>query len=304
MFSCFVTRKIAMSLPQENYQVVKFESAMPFFFRLHRRHAENQFRSAMVLEHWHKGLEINYICIGPTDYIVDGVIHHCSAGDVCIINSGSIHSVNKHIKELDDACDAFTIVIDYEFLKSLIPNYDMHMFVVGEKALPMVRAKMQELLECHQRENGPHRHIVLTGMIYELIFLLCESCQKEKDPVELKTQQHIVQICEIMEYVAQHYQEPATQGEIARKMGFSREHFCRYFKQYTGITFLEYVTRYRLNKAREKMEVSTDTALDIALDVGFFSVKQMREAFKKYYGVTPSQYRKSLQTTIYTNMSE
>ena len=97
-----------------------------------------------------------------------------------------------------------------------------------------------------------------------------------------------------MEYVEQHYQTPTNQEEVAKQLGFSREHFCRYFKQYTGITFREYLTRYRLNKAKQQMEHTVDTELEIALNVGFSGVKQMSGAFKKYCGMTPSQFRKSL----------
>lgn len=61
------------------------------------------------------------------------------------------------------------------------------------------------------------------------------------------------------------------------------------------MTFREYLTRYRLNKARLRIERTSDTELSIALDVGFSDVKQLSNAFKKYYGMTPSQYRKSLQ---------
>ena len=61
------------------------------------------------------------------------------------------------------------------------------------------------------------------------------------------------------------------------------------------MTFREYLTRYRLNRARLRIERTSDTELSIALDVGFSDVKQLSNAFKKYYGMTPSQYRKSLQ---------
>lgn len=284
-----------MAQQQETYQIVKFESSMPFFFRLHRRNAENQIRSSMVLEHWHKGLEVNYVCIGPTDYIIDGVRRQCVAGDVCLINSGSIHSIYKHVTELDNACDAFTVIIDYEFLKLVVPDIDNCYFALTDETTPVIRDKMDEILKCYQSADYQYRNVALTGYIYQLVFLLCEFCRREKGIIEMKTQRHILHICEIMEYVEKHYQEPTNQAEVARQMGFSREHFCRYFKQYTGITFREYLTRYRLNKAKQMLEGSADTELKVALDVGFSDMKQLTAAFKKYYGMTPSQYRKSYQ---------
>ena len=121
---------------------------------------------------------------------------------------------------------------------------------------------------------------------------------RRKDFIEQKAQRHIFHIREIMEYVENHYQEPTNQAEVAKELGFSREHFCRYFKQYTGITFREYLTRYRLNQAKKQMDASEDTILTIALDTGFSDAKQFSSAFKKYYGMTPGQYRKDLTADI------
>lgn len=279
---------------QETYQIVKFEASLPFFFRVHRRTVQNSIRSAMVLEHWHKGLEVNYVVEGPTDYMVDGISRPFGKGDICIINSGSIHSINKHITLLDGAIDAFTVIIDYEFLRLLVPDYDNITFTLKEEGKAALRECMDRLLECYLKSDSHYRDIALTGIVYELVFLLCENCKEEKSPVEIKSQRHIQQIYRIMDDVKEHYQEQVTQAEVAARLGFSREHFSRFFKQYTGITYLEYLTRYRIDKAKQLLEATNLTEIEIALDSGFSSVKQMSSAFKKYLSMTPSQFRRSL----------
>lgn len=105
---------------------------MPLFFRLHRQSVDNAARSDMVLEHWHKGLEINYICEGPTDYVIDGECRRCQAGELCLINSGSIHSIYKHFTQGDVRFDAFTTIIDYQFLKLVVPDIDACYFVLTD----------------------------------------------------------------------------------------------------------------------------------------------------------------------------
>lgn len=283
---------------QRTYQIVKFEDNNPFFFRIHRRNKSNQVQSKMILEHWHKGLELNYICRGPTDYIIDGVTYRCQAGDVCLINSGSIHSITKHITELDDEVDAFTLIVDYDFLQALVPDIDVYTFDLPEEHIPAIRSCLLKLCTYYENVDYQFRAIALNGALHELIFLLCEFCMHRKSLIEEKSQRHIVHVRKIMEYVEQHYQEPANQAEVAKKLGFSREHFCRYFKQYTGITFREYMTRYRLDRAKRLLETCDDTGLAIALNTGFSNIKQFSSAFKKYYGVTPGQYRKSIALTL------
>ena len=279
---------------QKKYQIVVLEEAVPCFFRVHYRSVANSAKSAMVLEHWHKDLEVNYVLQGPTDYIVDGKSRLCAAGDVCVINSGCIHSINKRFTCLDNKIDAFTVIIDYDFLRSLVPDLDNARFEVDQDSLPLLRECLDRLLTGYLGQKGPYRDIALTGMVYELVYLLCEHCKKEKSPVELRSQRHIQQIYRIMEDVRDHYQETVSQSDAAGRLGFSREHLSRFFKQYTGLTYLEYLTRYRIDKAKQRLETTDQTEIEIALDAGFSGVKQMSGAFKKYLGMTPSQFRKSI----------
>lgn len=282
-----------MNRSKENYQIVKFENSMPFFFRLHLQNAANRVKNDMIVEHWHKGVELTYVCSGPTDIIVDGVCNHCVKGDLCLINSGSIHSIIKHFTQLDGSYDAFTMIIDYEFLKILIPEIEESYFELTPETVPQIREKILEIMECYVNCDSRYRNVAITGMMYELIFLLSSLCLRDKELIQKKNQRNVDQIRDIMDYVLLHYQENTSQADIAQKFGFSREHFTRYFKKYTGITFREYLVRYRLNEAKKKLTATDETELKIALEVGFTDIKQFITAFKKYYGETPSQYRKS-----------
>lgn len=282
-----------MNRSKENYQIVKFENTMPFFFRLHLQNAANRVKNDMIVEHWHKGLELTYVCSGPTDIIVDGVCNHCVKGDLCLINSGSIHSIIKHFTQLDGSYDAFTMIIDYEFLKIVIPEIEESYFELTPESTPQIREKAIEIMEYYLNCDSRYRHVALTGLVYELLFLLSSLCLRDKGLIQKKNQRNVERIRVIMDYVELHYQENTSQADIAQKFGFSREHFTRYFKKCTGITFREYLIRYRLNEAKKRLTATEETELKIALDTGFTDVKQLITAFKKYYKETPGQYRKS-----------
>jgi len=92
-------------------------------------------------------------------------------------------------------------------------------------------------------------------------------------------------------YVLSNYSDPITLDSIADTLYISRNHFCRLFKEITGETFGEYITRVRLEKACELLEKTQDTINDIAETVGFGNKQNIIRAFKKYYGMTPTQYR-------------
>ena len=83
-----------------------------------------------------------------------------------------------------------------------------------------------------------------------------------------------------------------TVKEIADRVEFSESHFMRYFKDNMGTSFVDYLREYRLTMAARLLVASDATILSIAEEVGFDNLSYFNRAFKKHYGVTPSQYRR------------
>ena len=83
-----------------------------------------------------------------------------------------------------------------------------------------------------------------------------------------------------------------TVKEIADRVEFSESHFMRYFKENMGSSFVDYLREYRLTMAARLLVASDATILSIAEEVGFDNLSYFNRAFKKHYGVTPSQYRR------------
>ncbi|MBE9211915.1 helix-turn-helix transcriptional regulator [Plectonema cf. radiosum LEGE 06105] len=76
-------------------------------------------------------------------------------------------------------------------------------------------------------------------------------------------------------------------------MNLSQYHFCRLFKQSTGITPHQYLTRCRINKAKHLLSKTELTITDIAFEVGLTNHSSFSRLFRKYVGVTPSSFRVS-----------
>lgn len=93
-------------------------------------------------------------------------------------------------------------------------------------------------------------------------------------------------------YVEENYPRDLPQEEVARNVGLSPSYFSSCFKRETGKSFVEYLTEYRLEKARKLLTSSNLRTLDVASSVGFRDPKYFARIFKKSVGVTPSRYRK------------
>lgn len=87
-----------------------------------------------------------------------------------------------------------------------------------------------------------------------------------------------------------------TLDDVAKKAGFSTDHFNRIFRNYTGFNVMEYVKFRKLNRAARMLRASPDRdILSIALDSGYESHEGFTRAFKEQYGQTPSKYRENMK---------
>jgi two-component system, response regulator YesN len=82
-----------------------------------------------------------------------------------------------------------------------------------------------------------------------------------------------------------------TVKKIADYVYMNPTYFCEYFKSITGVTVLDYVTKKRLEKAKELLEVPDIKIYDISASVGYHDAKYFSQLFKKWQGYSPSQYR-------------
>ncbi len=87
--------------------------------------------------------------------------------------------------------------------------------------------------------------------------------------------------------------EPCLLSHVARECGVSEPHLSRVFHRSTGLTFGEYITRFRVEHAKEMLKKKKDTITQIAFASGFQSISQFNRSFKKNVGMTPTAYQAS-----------
>ncbi|WP_309387143.1 PocR ligand-binding domain-containing protein [Cerasicoccus frondis] len=93
-------------------------------------------------------------------------------------------------------------------------------------------------------------------------------------------------------YIQERYQDQLSLDDAARAVNASTKHFCKVFKQATGITFTDYLSRVRVEKAKAMLANPHLRVSEIAFDVGFESISQFNRSFKRVTGQTPTDYRR------------
>lgn len=98
-------------------------------------------------------------------------------------------------------------------------------------------------------------------------------------------------IAKTQEYIANNYHKDLSIEEVSELADLSISHFCLLFKQVTGLTFLEYLTQCRIEKAKYILKNSQVKVYQVAPLVGYQDPRYFTQVFKKVTGMTPTEYR-------------
>ncbi len=98
----------------------------------------------------------------------------------------------------------------------------------------------------------------------------------------------------VLNLVAERFAQVITVEELAREAGLSPSHFAHVFKATIGVSPMQFVTSYRLERARQRLADIDAPIIDIAHACGFSDQAHFSRVFKQNEGLTPSQFRKQL----------
>lgn len=99
----------------------------------------------------------------------------------------------------------------------------------------------------------------------------------------------------IMEYINLHYMEGLYLENMAELVDTTPKYFSNFFKREFGVNFVEYLNSVRISHAKDYLK-NTDIAInEISQKVGYLSPSTFATTFKKYAGISPSQYRQNIQ---------
>ncbi|PPA70234.1 response regulator transcription factor [Jeotgalibacillus proteolyticus] len=96
-------------------------------------------------------------------------------------------------------------------------------------------------------------------------------------------------------YVDDHIHRQISLKEVADHVHLNSSYFSVLFKEQAGLTFSEYVTRIRLQHAKQLLAATGLPIAQIAEESGYQTAKYFNKIFKEYEGMTPGAYRKSLR---------
>ena len=119
------------------------------------------------------------------------------------------------------------------------------------------------------------------------------------DHLSMKSNQLAVQaanaeppvITKAKQFIREHHAEKLSLGQVAAAVHTSIFYFCKLFRKVTGTTFTEFVSRTRIEKAKNLLLNPNHRVSEIAYEVGFQSLTHFNRVFKNLVGESPTEYR-------------
>lgn len=296
-----------------NQKVVDFYSAEVYLkknipFKIYKIDRE---RSG-IRNHTHDYIQIWYICKGKVKHCINNKVEYeMLRGNLYVMPPFAIHSVrieeeaeiigceflpnfiNDQFKELNLNKDFF----DFTYLEPFLVSEDMvrpKISFVGE-VQEKVQSILEEMLKEYEAENK-YYEIFLKGNLLRLLAIIVREYEKGYQSKENKEvfEKYRQAIVNSIEYLRENYNTEIHLEDICKYSMMSRTYFCYVFKGLTGKTFNGYLTDLRIQKSIELLSNTDMSVRDICFKVGFNDMTHFCVTFRKHVGVSPKNYRKTL----------
>ncbi|QKS72503.1 AraC family transcriptional regulator [Paenalkalicoccus suaedae] len=181
----------------------------------------------------------------------------------------------------------YAIINANQFSAKQVRNW-AHSFLLDiERTIQM----MQEDKEVFRLENESNEvlHVKTMWRLYEILKnAIAKAAEMVKDIHRHSSKPEIVKA---KKYVMLHLDKKITLKDVSEHLHLNPSYFSRLFKQQTEMTFIDFVNKTKIERAKELMDHSQETVESISDMLGFESKSYFLKVFKKYYGATPSQYK-------------
>lgn len=262
------------------------------------------FEYSMVSRHFHNTYELYYLEEGQRYYFIGNQTYLVKAGDVVLIKPDQIHKTSMAGESYHSR---ILLQIDGELVKPVLKACGLGGMdtVYGEDAviLSIPEEKRQgilQLLHGIYRETAEKQKNYMAGVKLKVAELLLELTRYQKtnqfwqENQKAQTWKH-QKVHEVAAYLMKHPETGESLEELAKRFFISKSYLSRIFREVTSFTVNEFKNVSRIKKSQQLLASSDYSITEISDVLGFENLTYYERVFKKYSGMSPLKYRKSLR---------
>ena len=257
--------------------------------------------------HHHSAAEIIFCVENFYQVAVGNKLYNLKPDDILFIPPETLHSIkgSEGIR--------FIFLIDLTPLRdfidyNIVETVTMHPLLLSEKSHPMlyerVKLHLQETTEIYFRSQSMWELQIFSRLIQMYADIgKYNFSRKEPYNEDEHSRLYYEKFANLLKYTDSHLNEELSLDWAADYTGFSKYHFLRLFKEYTGMTYYDHLSHKRI-QAAQKLLSSSESVTNIAVRTGFNNLTSFSRSFKKLTGMSPTQYRNRREELDHHGMSK
>jgi len=247
--------------------------------------------------HWHTAIEILMPLQSTYEVTCNGTPYLLKEDDLLFINSGVVHGMSALEGE------RLIFQADHALLQSILyiensrPSPLPSVMLISKEEDTQLHAKMKELMLSILREytaNSPFSGLFIYSRFIEICALIGRKYSEKAmvfDTSNNKPKEYMEKFMQICTYIQDHCTEDLHLEFMADQAGFSKYHFTRLFKTYTGMSFYRYLNIKRIELAETLLIDPSQQVTQVAMQSGFSNLTSFIRMFRLIRGCTPTEYR-------------
>lgn len=235
--------------------------------------------------------------------VKSGILNCCVNDDVIELHTKQIIFINSNTshKLYSENAEVIYYQVDISLLQENVNDDNLsnfYSFVLRTQVKPyLIFNDQNEITGLLNRinikyyENSKESYWHVKAYLYELVAFMYS--QNFIVPLAMPKDQ-FKKIEQVVYYIDTNFKSPIALDEICSFVKYNKYTICHMFKEVTGSTIFEYINFSRAHHAVKKLKETENSILEIATDCGFSSPTYFNRVFKRFFGCSPSVYRKLL----------
>lgn len=219
------------------------------------------------------------------------------AGEVCLIPPGVYHSTRAVTECPVKLALRFSLTVgargDGSAINRVLAGFTAARMLDGGERICEIMREIRTELNSGALASGEYVHTLLSQLYILLFRMLDRSSRGEGADDILSADEANNRQLQIEEYMLAHFAEPLTEEDLAEEMHLSKRQVSRILRQLFGKSFRQMLIDIRLSRAAQLL-ADTDMSLEeLAAAVGYTSLSGFYTAFRKRYGMSVGDYRRT-----------
>lgn len=263
---------------------------------------ESHTADTMAAAHWHDHIELNLLLEGQMTYLFNGRQEQVQAGRLVLFWAAIPHQTIAVSANAPLICIYIPLV---DFL-ALSVDKDARQAIMQGRFLAEAIHERNDGIAVPQWEeewrqgSAARQRLVSDEVTVRVRRLILDYFEVEQSPAYTPAAPltgHAVRHVELLtDLINSRYSDPVSVPDLAKIAGIHASTANKAFGDVLGISVNEYLTRYRLARAMQRLSDTEDPVLQIAFDCGFGSSSRFYDLFKERTGTTPRHFRESVSS--------